>query len=316
MSPLFQWLSPAGSRARLSTLIFHRVVPEPDPLFPGEVDASRFDAICQWIRRWFHVLPLDEAVQLRAEGRLPSRALGISFDDGYADNHDVALPILARHGLNATFFVATGFLDGGRMWNDTLIELVRRWPSDTMDLSAHQIPGIQALDLSTLEARRQAAASLTLAMKYLPAAARSEQVAAIARRSDVTLPDYLMMTSDQVRALHRAGMRIGAHTVNHPILRTLDDDAARSEITAGRQRLQEIIGAPVRLFAYPNGKPGQDYVERDVALVRACGFDAAFTTQAGYSTATTPAHELPRFTPWRSDRWGFGLQLARNLAGA
>ena len=68
------------------------------------------------------------------QGRLPPRALAITFDDGYADNRTVAAPLLERHGLPCTFFVATGFLDGGRMWNDTLIETVRRAPGQTLDL--------------------------------------------------------------------------------------------------------------------------------------------------------------------------------------
>ena len=122
---IFRALQPPGPRGRLHTLIFHRVLPQRDPLFPGEVTAQDFNAICRWLKAWFHVLPMDQAVQQLREGSLPSRALAISFDDGYADNHEVALPILLQHGLPATFFVATGFLDGGRMWNDTVIEAVR-----------------------------------------------------------------------------------------------------------------------------------------------------------------------------------------------
>jgi peptidoglycan/xylan/chitin deacetylase (PgdA/CDA1 family) len=319
MKPLLQWLAPAGPKARLSTLIFHRVVAQPDPLFPTEVDAQRFDAICAWLRAWFNMLPLDEAVQQLREGRLPARALAISFDDGYADNHDVALPILARHGLQATFFVATGFLDGGRMWNDTMIELVRRAPGPELDLSALALPALDTLDLTSLEARRQSARRLTMALKYLPLAERAEKVAhveAIARRCAVVLPVDLMMTAEQVRALRVAGMQIGAHTVNHPILQTLTDEAARTEIAGGRRQLEGIVDAPVKLFAYPNGKLGQDYGARDAALARDSGFDAAFTTHAGHSTASTDPFQLPRYTPWQTNRWRFGFQLARNLSSA
>ncbi len=316
MKPLLQWLSPAGPRARLSTLIFHRVVAEPDPLFPDEVDARRFDAICAWMCAWFQVLPLDEATARLRDGSLPSRALGISFDDGYADNHDVAMPILRRHGLSATFFVATGFLDGGRMWNDTLVETVRRVEGPSLDLSGLSQPDLGVLDLSSLDARRQAMHRLLMALKYLPPAQRSLCVDEVARRAKVALPDDLMMSSDQVRGLHRAGMQVGAHTVSHPILRTLDDAAAAREMGESRRRLESIVGAPVTLFAYPNGKRGDDYGERDVSLARDCGFSAAFTTEPGCSSLGTDAHQLPRYTPWRKGRWPFGLQLIRNLATA
>jgi peptidoglycan/xylan/chitin deacetylase (PgdA/CDA1 family) len=88
----FGALSPGGPRARLSVLIFHRVLPRPDPLFPGEPDAARFDWQLRLLKRWFDILPLPDAVHALREGRLPARALAITFDDGYADNCTVALP--------------------------------------------------------------------------------------------------------------------------------------------------------------------------------------------------------------------------------
>ena len=127
-------LSPAGPSARLSVLIFHRVLAQPDPLFPSEPDARRFDAILGWISQWFCVMPLNTAVAALRRGELPGRALSITFDDGYADNHSVALPLLQRHGMTATFFIASGFLDGGRMWNDSVIEAVRRTSLGTLNL--------------------------------------------------------------------------------------------------------------------------------------------------------------------------------------
>jgi peptidoglycan/xylan/chitin deacetylase (PgdA/CDA1 family) len=113
MRLLFGRLSPTGRRSRLPILMFHRVRKSVDPLMPDEIDAAQFDRICSWLATWFNVIALDDAVNRLEGGSLPERSLAITFDDGYADNHDVALPILTRHRLPATFFIATGFLDGG-----------------------------------------------------------------------------------------------------------------------------------------------------------------------------------------------------------
>ena len=113
LAALIRYLSPSGTRARLSILIFHRVLPEPDPLAPELPDRVRFEQILQWLKSWLNVLPLDQAVRRLSTGTLPERAASITFDDGYADNCTVALPLLLKHGLPATFFIATGFLDGG-----------------------------------------------------------------------------------------------------------------------------------------------------------------------------------------------------------
>jgi peptidoglycan/xylan/chitin deacetylase (PgdA/CDA1 family) len=308
-----QVLSPAGARARLSVLIFHRVLPEPDPLFPDEIDAARFAQVCAWARQWFQVLPLAQAVQRLREGTLPARALAISFDDGYADNHDIALPILQRAGLNATFFVSTGFLGGGRMWNDTLIESVRLTRRDSLDLSAAGVPGLAVLPTATLEQRRAAIPQLIRACRYLPPAERERAVAAVAQAAAAALPDTLMMSPAQVQGLHRAGMGVGGHTVNHPILARLAPDEARREIEGGKAALEALLQARVPLFAYPNGRPDEDFKADHAQMVRAAGFDAAVTTAWGSAHAGTDPYQLPRFTPWDRSRWAFGLRMSRNL---
>jgi peptidoglycan/xylan/chitin deacetylase (PgdA/CDA1 family) len=310
----FALASPGGRRGRLSVLIFHRVLARPDPLFPDEMHAERFDALCGWVRRWFNVLPLDEAVRLRAAGRLPPRALSISFDDGYADNHDVAMPILLRHGLSATFFISTGYLDGGRMWNDSVIEALRSTALERLDLQPLGM-GLGGYGLDSLAARREAIHAILSVVKYLEPAHRLDVVAQIARLAGVVLPDDLMMSSSQVRAMRAAGLVIGAHTVNHPILLKLGAEDVTREVRHSRETLQQLLGEPVGLFAYPNGKPGIDYDQTAADIVRAEGFDAAFSTAWGAASSSSDSFQLPRFTPWDTSRPRFGLRMLRNLMG-
>lgn len=302
-------LSGGGSRAP-AILIYHRVLPAQDPLFPGEVHRDQFDRQLGWLRSRFNVLPLLDAVQLAAEGRLPARSACITFDDGYADNAEVALPLLQKHGLHASFFIATGFLDGGRMWNDTVIEAVRRAPGDVLDASALGL-GRHAVD--SWDARRRTIGALIGQLKYLPLEQRLQQVGKVASLSGAELPRDLMMSSAQLRKLHAAGMGIGGHTVNHPILARLPAAEARQEIAQGRAALEAALDAPVRVFAYPNGKPGQDYLPEHVAMVREMGFDAAVSTSWGASRGDTDWYQLPRFTPWDEGIGKFGLRLARNM---
>lgn len=318
MKPLFSLLSPAGARARLTVLIFHRVLPVPDPLFPDEVDAARFDELLGWVKGWFNVLPLDEAARRLQDGSLPARAAALSFDDGYADNHDVALPLLQKHGLPCSFFVATGFLDGGRMWNDTLIESIRLSGQAVLDLRGLQDGRGEDLGqhaLGDTAGRRAALGQLIGRVKYLPPEPRLACVEAIAQRAEVQPPDDLMMSSDQVMALRRAGMQIGAHTVSHPILATLQANAAADEMGRSRDVLQALLGEKVGLFAYPNGKPGTDYLPAvHPAIARELGFDAAVSTHWAAARRGEDVFQIPRFTPWDRGRSKFGLRLLRNLS--
>lgn len=310
---LISALSPAGARARLSILIFHRVLRERDPLFPSEVTAAEFDAICSWLRDWFDVLPLGDAVARLRQDRLPARALAITFDDGYADNHDVALPILQRHGLSATFFVATRFLDGGRMWNDTLIEAVRGVTGPGLELAGTPAAAVGPLSCGSLEERRRAIGTLIGATKYLAPPERDAWVDAVAAASGAAMPSDLMMSSAQVRALRAAGQEIGAHTDSHPILARLSPMQMEQEIRTGRERLEGLLGERVALFAYPNGQPGTDYTPEAVEIVRRLGFDAAVSTAWGAARRGADRFQLPRFTPWDRSRLRFGARLAANL---
>ena len=302
-------LSPGGSRGRLAILIFHRVLERPDPLFPREMTAATFAQRMLWIRTWFNVLPLEDAVAALPRGGLPPRALAITFDDGYADNATVAIPILRELGLHATFFIATGFLDGGRMWNDSVIEAVRRSASSTLDLADIGL-GVHSLDSTA--ARQTAILALLPALKHLPPVERQEKVEAIAERAGAALPGDLMMTSVQVRGLAAAGMGVGAHTVSHPILASMEPAFARREIQEGRESLAALLSQRVRLFAYPNGKPNADYRAAHVTMAREAGFDAAVSTSWGAASAGSALYELPRFTPWGGSAAGWALRLARN----
>ena len=293
-------------RRRLSILIYHRVLPEADPFGRGGPEADQFTQTMRMLGRFFRVLPLSEAIEALRNGKLPRRAACITFDDGYADNAEVALPILRQLGLPATFFVATSFLDGGRMWNDTVIEAVRRWPDPVLEPPGLDLP---PLPLNSLEERRAAVGRLLQSLKYLPHAERERWTAEFAERLGQPLP-ALMMSRGQVRELADAGMEIGGHTRTHPILTSLSDAAARAEIADGRDELQALIGGPVRLFAYPNGKPGTDYTATHARMVRELGFTGAVTTAWGAARADTSPWELPRFTPWDSNPWFYLGRIA------
>jgi peptidoglycan/xylan/chitin deacetylase (PgdA/CDA1 family) len=235
--------------------------------------------------------------------------VAVTFDDGYADNATVALPILLRYGIVATFFVAPGFLDGGRMWNDSIIESVRRASGSTIDLAEY---GLGSVPLGADASRGALAESVIRSVKHLPPDQRRRQVERLCESVGADLPTDLMMTSDQVRRLTEAGMEIGAHTMTHPILRTLGAQNAAEEIDGSRVALEAITGRAVRAFAYPNGRPGEDYTERDRDLVASLGFKYAPSTRWGAATRESDVFQLPRFTPWDRTpaRWLMRLLLA------
>jgi peptidoglycan/xylan/chitin deacetylase (PgdA/CDA1 family) len=294
---------------RLLVLIYHRVLPRPDELFPREVTAEVFEWQMRSIARHLAPLPLTEAIERLAAGTLPRRAVAVTFDDGYADNLTVAAPILRGTGVPATFFVTTGYLGGGRMWNDTVIEAVRRLPDGEHDFAPL---GLSVRIVRGVEGRRAFCRDFITSIKHHPYAERQSRADQLAAYVGQALPDDLMMAPAQVAALASLGFEIGGHTVSHPILRVLDGPEAAREIAEGRAGLERIVGRPVRLFAYPNGRPGEDYGDRDVELVKQAGFGAAVSTRRGACSSTSDRWQLPRFSSWERTptRWLTRVMLA------
>lgn len=296
---------------RLLVLTYHRVCAELDTLMPDEPTRTAFDAEMRVLAQHFNVVPLAQVPEILASGAGPSRAIAITFDDGYRNNFEVAMPILQKHGLPATFFVATGFLKDGCMWNDRIIEGLRRSRVKQLDLEEADLGRVS---LNGAESRRAIMDTLLGRLKRLPPAERDDAVARIIKKCGVDYPRDLMMTPEQVARLHQNGFSIGAHTVHHPILTRVSDAEAEREIKEGKQMLEEIIDAEVDLFAYPNGRLGLDYAERHVAQVRAANFRLAVSTNYGPVQRSSSLFELPRVGVQRRNPLRFRLNLMEAYA--
>jgi len=287
--------------------MYHRVLPRPDPLLPSLPDAQTFDMHMAQLASSFRPVSLPKAVEGLELGTLAPRSVCVTFDDGYADNHDVALPILRLHGVPATIFVAPGFLDGSYMWNDGVIETVRR-AGDTLELDDLRLGRYRT---QTWRDKQQAVAAILGQLKYRPVSERAEKVEALQSVTGTRPPRALMMSQSQVKALRDAGHTIGAHTMTHPILTQAPDAVVGRELADSKSYLESLLDEPVDLFAYPNGNPDRDYALRHVAAVRAAGFKAAVNVSWGYADSGTDPFQLPRIWPWDRTPGRFTLRLWR-----
>lgn len=299
---------------RLCIVSYHRILERPDPLIDSEPTVDTFRWHMDLLAACFNVLPLAQAIELLKEGRLPPRAVAITFDDGYRSLHELALPILRARGLPATVFVTSGHIaDSSSMWNDIILEAVRRLPGPAVDLADL---GLERYPLDTPGARKSSAGLLTEHCKYLTPAERGAMLARLRELAGHDLTQHLMLTPAMIRDLADNGVDIGGHTVTHPILEKLDDESAAREIADCKRELEAITGRPVRLFAYPNGKAGTDFTGRHLDMVRAAGYDAAFTTATGAATRSHSLYAFPRSRPWDVRPLPFAARLLQWLHGA
>lgn len=306
LHPVLKIAGQLFSRGKLSILIYHQVLAEFDPMRASEPTANAFDWQMALLARYFTPLSLSEAMERLASGTLPANAVCVTFDDGYLNNLTVAQPILAKYQIPATVYVATAFRHGNNMWNDRIQDLC----ADPNRNELKTVDGV--VRLNDWPSRIAAAQQLLKQLKYLPVAERLLAVDELYQRNQATEYPARMMNDAQLQQLAALGVNIGAHTHNHPILKSLDATAQQTEIEHNKNLLEHILQQPVEHFAYPNGIEGRDFDDVAVQWVAAAGFKSAVMTNWGYSTVKTPVHRLKRFTPWDQQPLKFHLRLIKN----
>ena len=292
---------------KLSILIYHQVIAQADPMRPNEPTAEVFDWQMQLISRYFTPLSLDDALMHLKQDTLPANAICVTFDDGYLNNLTIAQPILAKYQIPATVYVATAFSDGTNMWNDRIIHLFADTSRAQLQLDNEQLP------LGDITQRRALAQQWLKKLKYLQPDERLNKIIQFYQQNNASEQSPLMMTPEQVKQLSDSGVTIGAHTVNHPILKVLHAEQQLAEMQQAKQQLESWIGKPVSHFAYPNGVEGVDFDEQTVDIAKQAGFNTAVVTNWGVSDKHTPLHKLKRFTPWDKTPLRFHLRLKNIL---
>lgn len=270
------------------------------------VSAQTLQRQLELVARTREIVSLADARRILAEphGTRRRDVAVVTFDDGYADNHHVALPVLSALKVPATFFVATGYAGSRRrLPHDriyaTLSELARRGiPPERAGLAPH----VQSL-LSAC-AEPGPAATLDRLIARLPhdrlvAVAEALEARTGLAQEDLP-PDSRVMTWDELRELDAAGMDVGGHTVNHAVLANLPLAAARRELAGCRDMIAEHLRRPPRHFAYPNGY-------HTPAVRRAAseaGFEAAVTTEDRENVRGSDALAMPRKVLWENSTLG------------
>jgi peptidoglycan/xylan/chitin deacetylase (PgdA/CDA1 family) len=289
----------ARARVRGMVLRYHAVTDgtdevvyaAPDVCMP--VDAFRLQMA--FVRRAYTVVPLDVLVEALARGGpLPPRALAVTFDDGYADNHRLAMPVLRELGLPATVYLATGAVDGRQpFWVSAVRAIALGAAADALD-----VPGAAPLPLGSLAARRTAAKALTRLLVPLDAEERTARIATLAAAGGVDLDRALagtMLTWAAVRELAAAGWTIGAHTVTHGNVALMGPGPAEAEMAGSRAAIEAAIRAPVHHFCYPNSGGEHAYFGPEpVAILRRLGFRSAVTSRPGALRPATDPFLVPR----------------------
>jgi peptidoglycan/xylan/chitin deacetylase (PgdA/CDA1 family) len=302
-------------------LLYHRVTPlEPDP-FSMAILPEQFDEQLRIIRECYEPLTLAELAAALRRRRVPRRGVAVTFDDGYADNLDVARPLLAAHGIPATMFVSTAYVKERReFWWDELERLMRHAAGSAAEV-ALEISG-RRLVYDCLTEQSWSAALMDLQFKM-----RSSTVAQIDRilqqlrarvghQADGEPRDsHRPLRIDELRLLGSNGLvEVGAHTRWHASLARASRGEQLDELGGSKRDLEEWLDAPVTSVSFPFGRRARDYTRRTVRIAQGVGFEVAAVRCSARATALSSLMEVPRVVAPAVDGGEFEPWLARHFA--
>lgn len=281
---------PEPSGARLTIIRHHRVYAAGErPLYRLGVSLPVLESQLGLLAQsGLAPLTVSEGLERLAAGE-PGRWVAMSFDDGYADNVAHALPALERHRARATFYLTAGLMERRLApWWDRLahaLEQARRREARV------ELGGVRVAVATGTAAARSAALRALLPHLRVAPAEQDRRLSAIERALEAAdaAPCALATWSEAARLAER-GMEVGAHTLTHPFLSTLDPAAQLEEIAGSRRLVTERLGVAPRGLAYPGG----DHDAFSIGAADRAGFDHAVTTRAGDARPGAPRFELRR----------------------
>ena len=248
-----------------------------------EVTPGFLSAVIRRLKRSrLDIVSLDEMYRRLMQRDFKRRFVCITFDDGYRDLLQYAWPILKKNKVPFALYVPTGFPDRiGELWWVALERVVAN--NDRIGLYVDGRD--QRFDCATVDEKRNIYDQLYWWLRSRPTEDElREAIRDLSARYGVDLKalcDELCMTWEDIAELSRDPLvTIGAHTVNHPMLKKTSDRVARSEMEMSRAVIESAIGIRPEHFAYPVGDP-TSAGPREFALAAELGFKTAVTTQPG-----------------------------------
>lgn len=249
-------------------------------------DQQHFKVQLELIKSRFRIIGVKETLELVASNKPPSEPLAlITFDDGYADNHQNALPILLESQAKALFFLPTDYIETGKIpWWDAAAWLVRKSKQSRIRLPG----GNTEIDRDKLGVAKSIRTVLRC-FKDIPEQSIAEKLASLEESCQCSLDSIettsLFMSWKQARELLEHGMGIGSHMCSHRVLSHMSADEQRFEMIQSKNTIEKQTGSIIETMAYPVG--GLDsYTEVTKRLAKETGYLAAFNfiQGAGYNT--------------------------------
>ena len=302
----------------VAILMYHSVMENPaaqDALLGGIIHSrSAFRWQMELLAQQYRPVSLDQ-IKNYAGGaeKIPDRAVAVTFDDGYADNYEVAAPILNEIGIPATFYVVVECVGQGKLpWPARLRFVFRNTTKEAWNEAGGTVWPLQNRDQ-----RESAYLRVCDLCCQLTGAAQEEYISHLEQALGASAPDRagaLMMNFEQVQGLTRQGHIVGSHTMTHPNLAHVSPAEAQVELAESKRQLERQLESPVKHFSYPCPALPPNWTDKTAEQSRHAGYETAVTTDDGIVRKGDDPQSWKRIRPTKTMD-GLRWNLERAFAG-
>lgn len=259
-------------RDGLIVLTYHSFGPAEEHPYLTRLPVEQLERQLGHLQRHYRIVSLEEGIARLARDDTGPPMVVLTVDDGYSDNFTHLFPLVRRAGVPVTIFLATDYLDSGRLPWPTRVSALLHFATRT------SLSEPVRLSLTTPVERLAAGRILRQTLSRMSHAQREELLLALTDALQPRMHETLApLTWHQVRKMSAAGVGFGAHTHYHGWLNCIGADEVDEELRHSRQRIEDETRQPCRALAYPNG----NWSEAVVAAASSAGYELALTQQPG-----------------------------------
>jgi peptidoglycan/xylan/chitin deacetylase (PgdA/CDA1 family) len=282
------------SKQNIAVLLFHRILPQRNEMW-DPIDPILFEQALVYVQKNFHVIPLSEILfDPKPLSEKPLAA--ITFDDGYHDFIDYAIPLLDSYKMKASMYVVSDCIDKNLpTWTYVIDYLFTA--TQKLDWKNFNFPDLpveyQVTKWNSKQERIDYCKKFKQHLKWIPATTRNIIINSMLENfNDIKSPVGMMLSWEELKQLQASGFEVGSHSVSHTTLATIEDESViEFELKESARKITEKTGIVPEIFSYPIG----NYNERVKELTKKAGYKAALAVNKKlYNPQTIDIFEIPR----------------------
>lgn len=283
------------------SICLHRISDEYSPAYPP-IPVKVFERYIKFLKRKYGFISLNDL----QNNKTNKGGILLTFDDAYYDFYENAFPILQKYEVPAVLAVITECADTGKsFWTQELNKIIEAFFKEKRQNELSKLNFLKNHSLSFNSVEQTA---LEIYKILLPIKEKNSALMELKTLLGKPVEFTKMMTWKELKEVHKAGISIASHTVNHLNLTTLNDEELKYELKQSKTKIEEELNTIISVIAYPNG----EFNDKVLEFSKKMGYNFAFSVEnKSFQISDKDFQIIPRILVYHQKFWKLCLQFIK-----